>query len=59
MHNFSPFSVKIYTYIRFWWWQGGNAKGAFPNSSAKGALPNFLRQGGAAPFPKEILYLMG
>ena len=25
MHNFSPFPVKIYTYIRFWWWQGGSA----------------------------------
>ena len=24
MHNFSPFSVKIYTYIQFWGWQGGS-----------------------------------
>ena len=25
VHNFSPFPVKIYTYVRFWWWQGGSA----------------------------------
>ena len=58
MHNFSPFSVKLHTYIRFGEWQGGSAP--LPRKICFGGLnlPNF-RPFFSATFYKDIGILGG